>query len=71
MAWWLEERHRAGRTSTRDALAFFADYGALASLEISHGLLRGIGVPVEIEVSESAPMHDVAAAAALRRALSA
>jgi pimeloyl-ACP methyl ester carboxylesterase len=65
MRWWLEVRGRAGRDTTRDALAFFADYGALASLPLSHGTLLAVRTPVAIVTSDGAREHDAAAAEAL------
>jgi hypothetical protein len=52
--------------SPRDARAFFADYGAVATLEISRGQLRAIAVPLAVVVSDGAPAHVRAAAEALR-----
>jgi pimeloyl-ACP methyl ester carboxylesterase len=69
MEWWLEARGRDGFDSTRDALAFFADYGAIATLTVSHGALLAIRVPVAVVSSEAARPHDVAAADALLDAL--
>ena len=66
LAWWLEERRRPhGREGTRDALAFFADFGALATLPLSHADLLALRTPVAIVTSASAREHDVAAAEAL------
>lgn len=69
MAWWLDDRGRPGRDSTRDALAFFADYGALATLPLSYGTLLALQTPVAIVTSRGAKDHDAAAAEALLDAL--
>lgn len=69
MAWWLERRGREGRAGTRDALAFFADYGALATLPLSYGGLLAVRTPVAIVTSDGAREHDAAAADALLDAL--
>jgi 3-oxoadipate enol-lactonase len=69
MAWWLAQRGRHGRDSVRDAIAFFADYGALATLTLSHGGLLSIRVPVAVVTSAGARDHDDAAAEALLDAL--
>lgn len=69
MAWWLEDRRRTGRDSTRDALAFFADYGALATLPLSYGALLALQIPIAILTSPGAKDHDAAAAEALLDAL--
>jgi pimeloyl-ACP methyl ester carboxylesterase len=67
MAWWLSVRGRSasGRSGVRDAIAFFADYGALATLSLTHGGLLGIRVPVAVVTSDGARAHDVLAADAL------
>ena len=65
MAWWLDDRARSGRESTRDALAFFADYGALATLPLSYAALLGVQTPVAVVTSPGAKEHDAAAAEAL------
>jgi pimeloyl-ACP methyl ester carboxylesterase len=69
LAWWLEQRGRAGREGTRDALAFFADYGALATLPLSYGGLLAVQTPVAIVTTDAARDHDAAAAEALLDAL--
>ena len=69
LAWWLEQRGREGREGTRDALAFFADYGAQATLPLGFGELLAVQVPVAIVTTDGARPHDVAAAEALLDAL--
>lgn len=69
LEWWLSERDREGREGTRDALAFFADFGALATLTLTHGGLLALGSPVAIVSTPHAREHDVAAAEALLDAL--
>ena len=69
MQWWLSERGRPGRDTARDALAFFADYGALATLPLSYGALIAVRTPVAIVTSDGAREHDAAAADALLDAL--
>ena len=69
MRWWLERHGREGRDTVRDALAFFADYGGLASLTLSHGGLLSIRAPVAVVTSPGAREHDVHAAEALLDAL--
>ena len=69
MAWWLGQRDREGREGTRDAFAFFADFGALATLPLSHGGLLAVQTPVAIVTSAGAREHDAAAADALLDAL--
>ena len=69
MAWWLAQRGREGRDGTRDAFAFFADFGALATLPLTFGGLLTVQTPVAIVVSEGARDHDAAAADALLDAL--
>ncbi len=49
------------------ARAFFADFGAVSSLELTRGDLRGLDLPVGVVVSEGAPRHVEEAAEALLR----
>jgi pimeloyl-ACP methyl ester carboxylesterase len=55
---------RAARASATPR-AFFADYGALATLALTRGELRAIDVPLRVVTSQGAPPHVAAAAAAL------
>jgi pimeloyl-ACP methyl ester carboxylesterase len=59
-----------GRTDASPR-AFFADYGGLATLEVTRRQLRGIRSPVAVFVTPDAPGHVRAAAAALLAELSA
>ena len=69
LAWWLAEHGRTGREGTRDALAFFADFGALATLTLTYGGLLALQAPVAIVTTHAARAHDIAAAEALLEAL--
>lgn len=52
---WLGEGTDPGRAerARRDARAFFADYGGLATLPVTRGNLRGLDVPVGVVASEA------------------
>ena len=68
---WLGMRgHESPRESSRDAIAFFADYGAVSTLEISRRQLRSLSVPLAVVVSPGAPEHVRGAADALLGLLS-
>ena len=69
LAWWLEDHGRSGREGTRDALAFFADFGALATLTLTYGGLASLAAPIAIVTTANAREHDIAAAEALLDAL--
>lgn len=69
MEWWLASRGRTGRSTVRDAIAFFADYGAIATLPLTYGELRAVTAPMAIVMSEGARPHDLLAAEALHDAL--
>jgi pimeloyl-ACP methyl ester carboxylesterase len=58
--WW-----RGGPAPPGSARGFFADFGALASLELSRAALRRVASPVGIVSSTGARPHDRAAAEAL------
>jgi pimeloyl-ACP methyl ester carboxylesterase len=62
--WW---RRDAPAGSAR---GFFADFGALTTLEHPRSVLRAIAAPVAVVSSASARPHDLAAADALRSVLS-
>jgi pimeloyl-ACP methyl ester carboxylesterase len=51
--------------ATATPRAFFADYGALATLPLTRSGLRSIEVPLRVVTSPGAPPHVAAAAAAL------
>lgn len=51
----------------REVRAFFADFGAVSSLELTRGDLRGLDLPVGVVVSEGAPRHVQEAAETLLR----
>jgi pimeloyl-ACP methyl ester carboxylesterase len=60
VAWW-----RGGSARPGSARGFFADFGALASLELSRAALGAVACPVGIVTSGRARSHDRAAAEAL------
>jgi len=60
VAWW-----RGGTAREGSARGFFADFGALATLELARPALRAVRCPVGIVVSGRARTHDRAAAEAL------
>ena len=66
--WWLAERGRERRAGT-GARAFFADFGALATLPLSRRELGQVDVPVRVVTTDRALLHDAAAASALADAL--
>ena len=60
VAWW-----RGGSARPGSARGFFADFGALATLELSRGALHEVGCPVAVVSGGRARSHDRAAAEAL------
>ena len=66
----LEEELRAGGPQAiASARGRIADFGAIASLPLTHGALASIRVPVAIVSSPRARPHDIAAAEALLHAM--
>ena len=64
---WLRpdaDPQRADRAAA-SARAFFADYGAVATLPLTHADLRSVAVPLHVVTTPSAPLHIAAAAEAL------
>lgn len=62
------ELRAAGPEELEAARARVVDFGAVASLPLSHGALASIAVPVAIVSSDRAARHDLAAAEALLHA---
>jgi pimeloyl-ACP methyl ester carboxylesterase len=66
----LEEELRAGGPEALEAArARVVDFGAIASLPLSHPALASITVPVAVVSSDAARPHDLAAAEALLHAM--
>ena len=69
VAAWLgdgaDPARRERATTPPAARAFFADYGALASLPLTHADLRSLTAPIHVITTPATPHHTAAAAAAL------
>lgn len=60
-----QELRAAGPDALQRERGRIVDFGAIASLPLSHAILRGVELPVAIVSSDDARPHDVAAAEAL------